>query len=328
MDEVVQKSPLLQEVVNQIRVRHYSIRTEETYLHWIKRYIYFHKKRHPKEMAEKEVGQFLTDLAVRGNVTASTQSIALNALVFLYRHVLHQPLKEINGVVRAKKPKRLPVVLTQKEVAKVLSHLKGVYWLIACLQYGSGLRLIESVRLRVMDLDFDRRAIYVRSGKGDKDRVVTLADKIITPLQRHLEIVRTLYERDLADGFGAVYLPHALAKKYPRAECEWKWQYLFPASQRSIDPRSGVERRHHLDGSCVRKAVTRAVRGANIQKKASCHTLRHSFATHLLERGQDIRTVQEQLGHTDVRTTQIYTHVIQRGGSAVLSPLGDILAAV
>jgi integron integrase len=328
MDEVVQKSPLLQEVVNQIRVRHYSIRTEETYLHWIKRYIYFHKKRHPKEMAEKEVGQFLTDLAVRGNVAASTQSIALNALVFLYRHVLHQPLKEINGVVRAKKPKRLPVVLTQKEVAKVLSNLKGVYWLIACLQYGSGLRLIESVRLRVMDLDFDRRAIYVRSGKGDKDRVVTLADEIITPLQRHLEIVRTLHERDLADGFGAVYLPHALAKKYPRAECEWKWQYLFPASQRSIDPRSGVERRHHLDGSCVRKAVTRAVRVANIQKKASCHTLRHSFATHLLERGQDIRTVQEQLGHTDVRTTQIYTHVIQRGGSAVLSPLGEILAAV
>jgi integron integrase len=279
-------------------------------------------------MAEKEVGQFLTDLAVRGNVAASTQSIALNALVFLYRHVLDQPLKEINGVVQAKKPKRLPVVLTQKEVAKVLSNLKGVYWLIACLQYGSGLRLIESVRLRVMDLDFDRRAIYVRSGKGDKDRVVTLADEIITPLQRHLEIVRTLHERDLADGFGAVYLPHALAKKYPRAECEWKWQYLFPASQRSIDPRSGVERRHHLDGSCVRKAVTRAVRGANIQKKASCHTLRHSFATHLLERGQDIRTVQEQLGHTDVRTTQIYTHVIQRGGSAVLSPLREILAAV
>ncbi len=328
MDENVKKSPFLQQVVNQIRIRHYSIRTEETYLHWIKRYIYFHNKRHPMEMGEKEVALFLTDLAVCGNVAASTQNIALNALVFLYRHVLDKPLNEIHGIVRAKKPQRLPVVLTQKEVAKVLSNLKGLYWLIACLQYGSGLRLIESVRLRVMDLEFDRRAIYVRSGKGGKDRVVTLADEIITPLRRHLEIVRTLHERDLANGFGAVYLPHALAKKYPNAECEWKWQYVFPAGQRSVDPRSGVERRHHLDGSCVRKAITGAVRQANIQKKASCHTLRHSFATHLLERGQDIRTVQEQLGHTDVRTTQIYTHVIQRGGAAVRSPLGDILSRV
>jgi len=326
MEEKNRKSPFLQEVANHIRVRHYSRRTEETYLHWIKRFILFHNKRHPQAMGEREVAQFLTALAVKRNVAANTQNLALNALVFLYRHVLDRPLNEIHGVVRAKKPQRLPVVLTQQEVAKVLSKLKGQHWLVGCLQYGSGLRLIESVRLRVMDLDFDRRAIYVRNGKGGKDRVVTLADEIITPLQRHLEAVRTLHERDLREGFGTVYLPHALSKKYPNANREWKWQYLFPASQRSIDPRSGIERRHHLDESCVRKAVTAAVREAGINKKASCHTLRHSFATHLLERGQDIRTVQEQLGHKDVRTTQIYTHVIQRGGSAVRSPLGDILS--
>jgi integron integrase len=325
MDESVKKSPLLQQVVNQIRVRHYSRRTEETYLHWIKRYIYFHNKRHPNEMGERDVAQFLTHLAVHGNVAASTQNIALNALVFLYRHVLDKPLKNIDGIVRAKKPQRLPVVLTQREVSKVLSNLKGQYWLIACLQYGSGLRLIESVRLRVLDLDFDRRAIYVRNGKGGKDRIVTLADEIIIPLKRHLEVVRTLHERDIADGFGRVYLPHALAKKYPNAEREWKWQYIFPATHRSIDPRAGIERRHHLDESCVRKAVTGAVRMADIDKKASCHSLRHTFATHLLERGQDIRTVQEQLGHKDVRTTQIYTHVIKRGGAAVRSPLGDVI---
>ena len=325
MDENTIKSPLLQEVINKIRVLHYSRRTEDTYLHWIRRFIFFHKKRHPNEMGEKEVGQFLTDLAVHRNVAASTQNIALNALVFLYRHVLDRPLNEIHGVVRAKKPQRLPVVLTTQEVAKVLSNLSGLYWLVACLQYGSGLRLIESVRLRVQDLDFDRIAIYVRNGKGGKDRVVTLADEIIMPLRRHLETVRTTHERDIGDGFGAVYLPNALSKKYPNANREWKWQYVFPASQRSIDPRSGIERRHHLDESCVRKAVTGAVRKANINKKASCHTFRHSFATHLLERGMDIRTVQEQLGHKDVRTTQIYTHVINRGGNAVRSPLGDIL---
>jgi integron integrase len=327
MDETREKSPFLQEVVNKIRVLHYSRRTEDSYLHWIKRFILFHNKRHPLEMGESEVGQFLTDLAVRRNVSASTQNIALNALVFLYRQVLDRPLQEIRGVVRAKKPQRLPVVLTTGEVAKVLANLNGLYWLIACLQYGSGLRLIESVRLRVLDLDFDRRAIYVRNGKGGKDRVVTLADELIPPLQRHLETVRTLHERDLCEGYGAVYLPYALSKKYPSAAREWKWQYVFPSSQRSIDPRSGVERRHHLDESCVRKAVTGAVRKAKINKKASCHTLRHSFATHLLERGMDIRTVQEQLGHKDVRTTQIYTHVIQRGGSAVRSPLGDILSS-
>ncbi|MEW8052473.1 MAG: integron integrase [Candidatus Thiodiazotropha sp.] len=325
MEENTHKSPFLQKVIDAIRVRHYSRRTEETYLHWIKRYIYFHNKRHPEEMAEREVAAFLTYLAVQKNVAASTQNIALNALVFMYRHVLDHPLKDIHGLVRAKKPQKLPVVLTQIEVAKVLSKLNGVHWLIACLQYGSGLRLIESVRLRVMDIDFDRRAIFVRNGKGGKDRVVTLADEVIKPIQRHLETVITLHERDLQEGFGRVYLPHALARKYPTADREWKWQYIFPSSTRSLDPRSGIERRHHIDESCVRKAVTSAVRQSGINKKASCHTLRHSFATHLLERGMDIRTVQEQLGHTDVRTTQIYTHVLQRSGSAVISPLGAVL---
>jgi integron integrase len=320
-------SPLLNQIAQAIRVRHYSIRTEKSYIDWIKRFIYFHHRRHPKEMGEAEVAAFLTHLAVDRNVAAATQNQSLNALVFLYKVVLDRPLQDhIQGIVRAKKPKRLPVVLTKKEVANLLSNLNGVYWLLGCLQYGSGLRLIESMRLRVMDLDYDRQALFVRSGKGDQDRVVTLAEELIVPLQRHLEVVKTLFERDVAAGFGRVYLPHALARKYPNAEREWKWQYLFPSSRRSRDPRSGVERRHHLDASCMQKAVASAVRRAGINKKASCHTLRHSFATHLLERGMDIRTVQEQLGHKDVRTTQIYTHVIKRGGLAVQSPLNDVLS--
>ena len=322
-------SPLLSQIAQAIRVRHYSIRTEKSYIDWIKRFIYFHHKRHPKEMGGAEVAAFLTHLAVDRNVAAATQNQALNALVFLYKVVLERPLQEhIQGIVRAKKPKRLPVVLTKGEVAKLLSNLDGVYWLLGCLQYGSGLRLIESMRLRVMDLDYDRQALFVRSGKGDQDRVVTLAEDLIVPLQRHLEGVRTVFERDVAAGFGRVYLPHALDRKYPNAGREWKWQYLFPASRRSRDPRSGVERRHHLDASCMQKAVAAAVRRAEINKKASCHTLRHSFASHLLERGMDIRTIQEQLGHKDVRTTQIYTHVIKRGGLAVQSPLNDVLSVV
>ncbi len=326
MDRPSYSSPFLEQVANAIRVRHYSIRTEQAYIDWIKRFIHFHGKRHPKEMGGTEIAAFLTHLAVNRNVAASTQNQALNALVFLYNKVLERPLeKNIHGLVRAKKSQKIPIVLTQDEVAKILSQLKGVYWLVGCLQYGSGLRLIESMRLRMMDLDFDHQAIYVRNGKGGKDRVVTLANELIIPLQRHLENVRTIFERDVADGFGRVYLPHALARKYPNAEREWKWQYVFPASRRSMDPRSGLKRRHHLDASCMQKAISVAVRKAGINKKASCHTLRHSFATHLLERGMDIRTVQEQLGHKDVRTTQIYTHVIQRGGLAVRSPLGAVL---
>lgn len=276
-------------------------------------------------MGEPEVAAFLTHLAVDRKVAASTQNQALNALVFVYKHVLERPLGEISGAVRAKRPARLPVVMSQDEVRRILAELRGAQWLIACLQYGSGLRLMESVRLRVKDLEFDRRAVIVRDGKGGKDRVVTLADALVEPLQRHLAARRNLFEQDSAQGFGTVYLPHALARKYPNAERSWSWQYVFPATRLSRDPRSGATRRHHLDESVVQKAVARAVRKCGIEKPASCHTLRHSFATHLLERGADIRTVQEQLGHVDVRTTQIYTHVISRGGRAVLSPLGSVL---
>jgi len=321
-------SPFVEKVRAAIRVRHYSRRTEKTYLFWIRRFIRFHGKRHPAEMHEQAVGEFLTHLAVNEHVAASTQNQALNAIVFTYRHVLEQPLGEINGVVRAKKPTKLPVVLTQDEVACVLGRLSGVHWLVACLQYGSGLRLLESVRLRVKDLDFSHRAIFVRDGKGGKDWVVTLPDDLIVPLQRHLENRRTWLEGDTRDGFGTVSLPHALARKYPNAPKEWGWQYVFPSSRIGQDPRSGARRRHHLDESAVQKAMKRAIRLAGIAKPASCHTLRHCFATHLLERGMDIRTVQEQLGHQDVRATQIYTHVLQRGGRAVQSPLGAVLGCV
>ncbi|MEE9355819.1 MAG: integron integrase [Methylococcaceae bacterium] len=320
-----QTSPFLDSVREAIRVRHYSIRTEQAYLGWIKRFILFHNKRHPNEMGENEVVAFLTDLAVSGKVSASTQNQALNALVFLYKAVLNRPLEDINGVVRAKKPQKLPVVLTQDEIRQVLKHLNGIHWFAACLMYGSGLRLMECVRLRVKDLDYPHKALVDRDGKGGKDRVVTLPDELIQPLQRHLESVKTTHEKDLGDGFGAVYLPYALERKYPKAPCEWGWQYVFPAPQRSVDPRTGIERRHHFGEQSIQRAVKTAVRKTQICKPASCHSLRHSFATHLLERGMDIRTVQEQLGHKDIRTTQIYTHVIKRGGNAVVSPLGSVL---
>lgn len=316
---------LLDQVRNLIRARHYSIRTEQAYVDWIRRFVLFHDKRHPLDMGATEVEIYLTHLAVTRNVSASTQNQALNALVFLYREVLKKPFDDVTNVVRAKKPQRLPVVLTRNEVRDLLRRLDGLPWLAACLMYGSGLRLMECTRLRVKDLDFDHRAIIVRDGKGGKDRVVTLPDELIPRLQRHLEAVRNAHEKDLSDGFGAVYLPFALDKKYPNANLEWGWQYVLPAAKRSTDPRSGKERRHHIDESSIQKAIKQAVRKARIHKPATCHTLRHSFATHLLERGADIRTVQEQLGHSDVKTTQIYTHVIQRGSRAVLSPLSDLL---
>lgn len=245
--------------------------------------------------------------------------------MFLYKAVLDRPLGELQGVVRAKKPRRLPVVLSRNEVTQVLRHLQGLHWLAACLLYGSGLRLMECVRLRVKDLDFEHRAVIVREGKGGKDRIVTLPDELIVPLQRHLGNVRNSHDKDLAEGYGAVWLPHALARKYPNAPKQWGWQYVFPATRRSMDPRSNVVRRHHIDESSLQKAVKLAIRKAGIEKPASCHTLRHSFATHLLERGMDIRTVQEQLGHKDIRTTQLYTHLLKRGGNAVRSPLSDVL---
>lgn len=325
METQSEPSPFLRSVRDAIRTRHYSIRTEEAYVHWIKRFILFHGKRHPAEMGEAEVAAFLTHLAVERDVAPATQNQALNAIAFLYKAVLDRPLGTCRGIVRAKRLPRLPVVLTVAEVAAVLGRLQGQYWLIACLQYGSGLRLLESVRLRVKDLDFTHCAVFVRDGKGGKDRVVTLADELVGPLQAHLATRRTTFDRDLAAGCGTVYLPHALARKYPNAESQWGWQYVFPSGQVSTDPRSGKRRRHHLDETLMQKAMQRAVRAAGIHKPASCHTLRHSFATHLLERGMDIRTVQEQLGHADVRTTQIYTHVLQRGGRAVVSPLGSVL---
>ena len=324
MESIKKSSPFLEEVRQIMRVQYYAIRTEQSYIEWIKRFILFHDKRHPSEMGEAEVAAFLTHLSVNRNVAPATQGQALNALVFLYRKVLNRPLEELHGIVRSKKKSRIPVVLTQREVSAVLSKLEGVHWLAGCLLYGSGLRLMECIRLRVKDVDFGRLSITVRQGKGGKDRVVTLARELVVPLQRHLESVKMTHERDLAEGFGSVYMPYALNRKYPNAATSWGWQYVFPATRRSIDPRSNVVRRHHMDETTVQRAVKIAVRKAGIHRPASCHTLRHSFATHLLERGADIRTVQAQLGHSDVKTTEIYTHVIGRGGSAVISPLETI----
>lgn len=325
MSQPSRRSPFLEQLRAAIRVRHYSIRTEGSYVHWTVRFITFHDNRHPGDMGEAEVAEFLTHLATERRVAAGTQNQALNALTFMYRHVIERPLAKLPGLVRARQPERLPVVLTTDEVGRLLSALDGPSWLPACLMYGSGLRLMETVRLRVKDLDFDHRAIYVRDGKGGRDRIVTLPDDLLVPLRRHLQSTKLLHEKDIADGYGEVYLPFALARKYPKAPRQWAWQYAFPARRRSTDPRSGVVRRHHIDASVLQRAVKIAVRKADIDKPASCHTLRHSFATHLLERGMDIRTVQEQLGHRDVRTTQIYTHVLNRSGSGVVSPLGAIL---
>lgn len=298
-----------------------SIRTEEAYVGWVRRFILANGKRHPRELGAREVEAFLTHLAMHGRVSASTQNQALSALLFLYREVLQIDLPWMENIRRAKKPERLPVVLSREEVAALLAEMNGVTWLMASLLYGAGLRLMECVRLRVQDVDFVRREITVRQGKGGKDRRTMLPAMIVDDLQGQLAEARRVHERDLAAGFGAVWLPDALARKYPNAARDWAWQYVFPASSRSIDPRSGVERRHHLDETVLQRAVKQAVRRARIDKPATCHTLRHSFATHLIEQGYDIRTVQELLGHKDVSTTQIYTHVLNRGGRGVLSPL-------
>ena len=312
---------LLEQVRRRIRRVGLSIRTEDVYVAWIRRYILANDKRHPRDMGAYEIERFLTDLAVRGKVAASTQNQALSALLFLYREVLGQDLPWMENIRRAKQPERLPVVLTVDEVMRILHRMTGTGHLMASLLYGSGLRLMECVRLRVQDIDFTRREILVRSGKGGKDRRTMLPSMAVAALQAQLEQARVLHERDLATGHGAVWLPAALARKYPNAAREWIWQYVFPARLRSIDPRSGVERRHHLDEKSLQRAVRVAVQAAAIGKHATCHTLRHSFATHLLESGSDIRTIQELLGHADVSTTMIYTHVLNRGGSGVVSPL-------
>ncbi len=312
---------LLDRVRDAIRAKHYSIRTEQAYVNWIKRYIFFHNKRHPLEMGATEIEEYLTHLAVDQNVAASTQNQALSALLFLYQNVLKKDLERPLDAVRAKKPKRLPTVLTREEAQQVLTAMSGTHQLIAKLLYGSGLRLVECLRLRVKDIDFKKHQIIVRDGKGAKDRVTVLPDSVVEPLRKHLRRVKMIHRRDLSDGYGAVYLPNALERKYPNANQEWIWQYVFPSSNLSKDPRSGVERRHHLHESTVQRAVRKAAKLTRIEKHVTPHVFRHSFATHLLEQGYDIRTVQELLGHKDVKTTMIYTHVLNKGPLAVRSPL-------
>jgi integron integrase len=318
---------LLDQVRHAIRARHFSYRTEEAYVGWIKRYIRFHGLRHPAQMGPPEITAFLTALAVRRGVSASTQNQALAALLFLYKEVLKTDPGWLEGIVRAKRPKRLPVVLSRSEVQRLLSFLRGTPWLIGVVLYGSGLRLMEVLRLRVKDVDFQRGEILVREGKGAKDRVTVLPGAASEPLTVHLARVREIHRRDLRAGHGRVQLPGALARKYPRAETEWAWQWIFPASRLSSAPGDGQVRRHHLHESAVQKAVRAACREANIGKHVGPHTLRHCFATHLLEAGYDIRTVQELLGHRDVKTTMVYTHVLNRGGRAVESPADRLLAS-
>ncbi len=319
---MAQPPKLLDQVRELLRIKHYALRTEEAYIDWIRRFILFHNKRHPRDMGTPEIRAFLAHLATEENVAASTQNQALAAILFLYREVLHQELDPLDlDAIRAQKPKRLPTVLTRAEVQKVLAQLTGEHLLMARLLYGSGLRLMECLRLRVKDVDFELRQITVREGKGDQDRVTMLPQAIIPALQEHLVHVRALHQQDLQNGYGCVYLPDALARKYPNACTEWGWQYVFPSDRISKDPRGGELRRHHVHESSLQKAIRAAAQAAGIVKPVSPHTFRHSFATHLLEAGYDIRTVQELLGHKDVKTTMIYTHVLNRGGLAVRSPL-------
>jgi integron integrase len=318
------KAKLLDQVRQAIRTRHYSDRTEKAYIHWIKRYIFFHDKRHPQEMAEAEIARFLSSLATTGRVSASTQNQAFNALLFLYDKVLNKKIGLIDGVVRAKRPQRLPVVLTKDEVKKVIDQINGVPRLMAVLLYGAGLRLMECCRLRVKDIEFSRNEIVVRSGKGDKDRHTMLPTAIKPSLLKNLEANRRQHHAEVENGLGRVALPNALERKYPNAGREWAWQWVFPAPQHYTDRITGEKRRHHLHESVLQRAVRDAVVKARISKPASCHTFRHSFATHLLEDGYDIRTVQELLGHREVSTTMIYTHVLNRGGRGVRSPADSL----
>ena len=312
---------LLDQVRAAVRYKHYSIRTEQAYVDWIRRFVIFHDRRHPREMGAAEVTAFLTHLATDGNVAAGTHQQALSALLFLYRQVLGIDLPWLNDLVRPKKPKRLPVVLNPDEVRRMMALLDGTHALMARLLYGTGMRLMECVRLRVKDVDFGRREIVVRDGKGAKDRVTMLPANLVAPLQSHLERVRALWEGDAAAQRNGVYMPPALSRKYPQAQREWGWFWVFPARELSSDPRTGVEQRHHVNEQGLQRAIRRAVLSAGIVKPATTHTLRHSFATHLLQAGYDIRTVQELLGHSDVSTTMIYTHVLNRGGRGVVSPL-------
>jgi integron integrase len=304
-----------------LRSRHYSRRTEESYCHWVKRFCYFHNLRHPAEMAEPEINAYLTHLAVKEKVSASTQNQALCALLFLYRYVLNREIGDLGEVIRARKPARLPIVMTRKGVKAVLAQLTGDKWLMGNLMYGAGLRLMECLRLRIQDVDFARKEITVLDGKGAKDRITMLPESLKNALQDHLKKVKAVHERDLGEGWGRVQMPYALERKYPNASADWRWQWVFPQEKRWVNGQTKEQGRHHVDESLVQKALKDAVARAGLTKRASCHTFRHSFATHLLENGYDIRTVQELLGHSDVKTTMIYTHVLNRGPSGVRSPV-------
>jgi len=337
---------LLDRVREAIRARHYSLRTEEAYVGWIRRFILFHKKRHPLEMAEPEINAFVTHLAVQSSIGASTQTQALSALMFLYRHVLRKPLPDLDTVIRAKRPGRLPSVLTRSEVKRILGRMNGTPRLVATLLYGTGMRLLECLRLRVKDLEFGNNRVIVRDTKGGEDRVVPFPVVARAEMPSWLSRVKRIHDSDLADGFGSVYLPDAIARKFPGSEREWGWQYVFPGEHRSHDPRGKElrrrpgsaapvltptgqpERRHHLHETVIQRALRRAVLDVGISRRISCHTFRHSFATHLLEEGYDIRTIQELLGHRDVKTTMIYTHVLNRGGRGVRSPVDILFAGV
>jgi integron integrase len=320
------KAKLLDQVREVLRVKHYSLRTEETYVQWIRRFLKFHRDRtgawkHPRELGRADVAEFLSHLAMVNHVSAATQNQALNAVLFLYTQVMGTELGDLGEFPRANKPRRTPVVLSREEVLRLLASLEGSWRLMAQVLYGTGLRLMELLRLRVLDIDFARNQIVVRGGKGDKDRVTMLPEALKDGLQRHLERVRLLWGKDVQEGFGEVYLPEGLARKYPRAAREWRWQWVFPSRSRSRDPRSGRERRHHVQETGLQRAVKAGLELSGITKRATCHTLRHSFATHLLENGYDIRSVQDLLGHKDVSTTQIYTHVMMKPGLGIRSPL-------
>ncbi len=321
----VSKKPMLLEVVRQrIRLKHYSHRTEKSYIHWIRRFVRFHGRQHPRLLGKPDIESFLTHLAVERKVSASTQNQAFNALLFLYREVLEMKMPQLDNVQRAKKPQRLPTVLSPQEVRQVLCELDGKYWIAGNLLYGAGLRLLECLRLRVQDIEFEMSQLVVRAGKGNKDRVTLLPDAVADPLKLHLEKTRALHVRDLGRGQGRVHLPIALSRKYPNAAFEWPWQYVFPSTTYVQDRDSGLEVKHHLHEKALQRAIRNAVTKSGISKRATAHTFRHSFATHLLQRGADIRTIQELLGHKDVNTTMIYTHVIGKGGMGVISP-ADVL---
>jgi integron integrase len=321
METASQPPRLMDQVRDALRSRHYSHRTEQAYCLWVRRFIVFHGVRHPAEMGEVEINAFLTHLAVEEHVSASTQTQALSALLFLYRHVIGREVGDLGGVIRARKPRRLPVVMTRAEAKAVLAEMEGDTWLMASLLYGSGLRLMECLRLRVQDIDVARGEITVRDGKGGKDRVTMLAESLKAPLAQQLRRAKAVHEHDLADGWGRVLLPDARARKYPNAAAEWRWQWVFPQQRRWRNAATGEQGRHHVHETILQRAVKEAARRAGVAKHVGPHTFRHSFATHLLEAGYDIRTIQELLGHKDVTTTMIYTHVLNKGGHGVRSPL-------